>query len=149
MADDLQVSDLRRAEIDQAIALWQAANLTRPWNDPRADAELALSTPSSTILAGRIGEVVVATVMVGFDGHRGAVYYLGVDPARRRKGYGAAMMRAAEAWLSARGAPKLNLMVRADNTQVRTFYERLGYEFEDRLNLARRLGPAGSLASNK
>ncbi len=91
------------------------------------------------MLGLRDGGALVATVMVGDDGHRGWVYYLAVDPARQRGGLGRLMMAAAEDWLRARGCPKLNLMVRGDNTQARGFYARLGYDLNDVVTLAKRL----------
>lgn len=125
------VAELRPDEADAAVALWQACGLTRPWNDPHADLALALASPGSTILAGRVGDGLVATVMVGCDGHRGWVYYLAVDPELRQAGHGAAMMRAAEIWLREHGAPRLNLMVRTDNSAAVGFYAAIGYSPSD------------------
>lgn len=132
------VGDLTLDEIEAAVALWETCGLTRPWNDPRADARLALAGPTSTILAGRIEGRLVATAMVGADGHRGWVYYLGVAPDLREQRLGEAMMRAAEAWAIARGMPKLQLMVRADNAAAAAFYEAIGYKAEEVLVLSRR-----------
>ena len=87
-------------------------------------------------------ETVIASVMVGHDGHRGIVYYVATHPDFQRKGLGAAAMRAAEGWLTQRGVWKLNLLVRAENEAVRSFYEKLGYEVEPRLCMARKLIPA-------
>jgi ribosomal protein S18 acetylase RimI-like enzyme len=133
------VEVLTAADANDAVALWQAAGLTRPWNDPHADFNRALAVPTSAVLGLRDGGALVATVMVGDDGHRGWVYYLAVDPARQRGGLGRVMMAAAEDWLAKRGCPKLNLMVRGDNTQARGFYARLGYELNDVVTLAKRL----------
>jgi ribosomal protein S18 acetylase RimI-like enzyme len=108
--------------------LWAACGLTRPWNDPAKDIAFALAGPASDILVGSEDGRIIASVMVGHDGHRGAVYYLSADPARRGEGLGRMMMAAAENWLKARGVWKLNLMVRNENTGVLTFYEGLGYE---------------------
>lgn len=125
------VGELAPAEGEAAVALWRACGLTRPWNDPHDDLALALATPTSTILAGRIDGRLVATVMTGFDGHRGWVYYLAVAPDQQRAGHGAAMMRAAEDWLRDRGVPKLNLMVRGDNAAATGFYAAIGYDRSD------------------
>lgn len=127
---DLVIGDLRADEIEAAVALWREAGLTRPWNDPHTDARLALAGATSTILAGRLDGRLVATVMVGADGHRGWVYYLGVAVDCLRRGYGAAMMAAAEAWIVDHGMPKLQLMVRDDNAVAIGFYEALGYQVE-------------------
>ena len=124
---------------EAVVALWQAAGLTRPWNDPRADFDLALAGPASAILLARGGGVLCGAVMVGFDGHRGWVYYLGVDPARRGKGIGRQLMQASEQWLAARGCPKIQLMVRGGNGEARGFYAALGYEVQDVVTIGRRL----------
>ncbi len=106
-------------------------------NDPRADAALALRHAGSTILAARREAKLVATVMVGHDGHRGWVYYLAVAPAFRRQGVGAMLMRSAEQWCRARGVPKLQLMVRSENVEVASFYAALGYDKSDVVVLAK------------
>lgn len=121
------------------IALWQAAGLTRPWNDPAADFDLALAGPSSTVLLAREGAGLAGCVMVGCDGHRGWVYYLATDPARRGQGIGRALMAAAEDWLRARDCPKIQLMVRGDNAAAQGFYAALGYDVQDVVTLGRRL----------
>ena len=123
----LAISDIRDADIATVIALWQACGLTRPWNDPAADIALARRQPNSTILIGRADDAIVATVMVGYDGHRGWVYYVATDPDRRAKGYGRAIMSAAEDWLRAAGVPKLQLMVRRENAKAGAFYQSIGY----------------------
>ena len=132
MSRTLTITDLTPSEMEAAVALWEACGLTRPWNDPRADARMALAGETSTILAGRDAEGrLIATAMVGADGHRGWVYYLAVDPAARGRRHGLAMMRAAEAWVRARGMPKLQLMVRGNNAAAAGFYKAIGYTVED------------------
>ncbi|MGY2909335.1 GNAT family acetyltransferase [Bradyrhizobium sp. URHC0002] len=123
----LAIADIRDADVAAVIALWQACGLTRPWNDPTADIALARGRPNSTILIGRADDTIVATVMVGYDGHRGWVYYVATDPDRRAKGYGRAIMSAAEDWLRAAGIAKLQLMVRRDNAKAGAFYQSIGY----------------------
>ena len=132
------------SEIASVIALWQACDLTRPWNDPDKDIAFARTGPASDLLVMVDDETVIASVMVGHDGHRGIVYYVATHPDHQRKGLGAAAMRAAEGWLTQRGVWKLNLLVRAENEAVRSFYEKLGYEVEPRLCMARKLLPATS-----
>src|SRR5258706_14847675 len=124
----MMMRPLEAADIPALIALWEASGLTRPWNDPRADARLALDGPTSAILGSWDGGVLIGSIMVGFDGHRGWVYYLAVAPGHRRRGLGRALMEAAETWLRARGAPKLQLMVREGNDAALGFYEALGLE---------------------
>jgi len=110
------------------IALWDACGLTRAWNPPARDIAFALGGPSSTILIERGDATLSGSVMVGHDGHRGWVYYLAVAPDARRAGLGRALMAAAEAWLRARGVPKIQLMVRTGNEEVHAFYRALGFD---------------------
>jgi ribosomal protein S18 acetylase RimI-like enzyme len=131
-------------EVAGVIALWDTCGLTRPWNDPDKDIAFARSGPASDLLVMVDEKSVIASVMVGHDGHRGIVYYVATHPDFQRKGLGAAAMRAAESWLTQRGVWKLNLLVRAENQAVRSFYEKLGYEVEPRLCMARKLIPAPS-----
>ena len=131
-------------EVAGVIALWDTCGLTRPWNDPDKDIAFARSGPASDLLVMVDEKSVIASVMVGHDGHRGIVYYVATHPDFQRKGLGAAAMRAAESWLTQRGVWKLNLLVRAENEAVRSFYEKLGYEVEPRLCMARKLIPAPS-----
>ena len=131
------VSPIVDADIPVVIDLWQRCNLARPWNDSAADIALARRDENSDILIGRDGERIVASVLVGHDGHRGWVYYVAVDPDQQGKDFGRGIMAAAEDWLRARGIEKLMLLVRSDNTQVQKFYERLDYVEQDRVIYAK------------
>jgi ribosomal protein S18 acetylase RimI-like enzyme len=124
-------TELDARHIDAAVALWEQAGLARPWNDARADFARAVDGPASAVLGGFDGGDLVATAMVGHDGHRGWVYYLAVAPAARGNGHGTAMMAACEEWLRDRGVPKLNLMVRGTNAVAHGFYDALGYGDDD------------------
>lgn len=123
------------------IALWHAAGLTRPWNDPAADFARALAVDGAAVLVVRDENTILGSVMVGDDGHRGWVYYLAVAPDRRRQGLGRALMSAADAWLRARDCPKIQLMVRSGNAEALGFYAALGLERQDVVTLGRRLTP--------
>lgn len=123
----LTIGDMEDADEAQLVALWNASGVSRPWNDPARDIAFARKGPHSTVLVGVDGDRVVASAMVGEDGHRGWVYYVASAPERQGEGLGRAMMDAAEAWLLARGIWKIQLLVRADNARAHGFYERLGY----------------------
>lgn len=137
----LEIGTLTEADIPAAIALWGEAGLTRPWNDPDADARRALDAPAATIFAARGNGVLVGTVMTGHDSHRGWVYYLAVATTFQRQGIARQLMAAAEAWCTTAGMPRLNLMVRAANDPVLGFYARLGYRTSDVLVLQKDLPP--------
>jgi len=123
------------------IALWHACGLTRPWNDPKKDIARKRTEQPELFLVGEAGGRAVASAMMGFDGHRGWVYYLAVDPAQQRQGWGRALMARAEQLLIARGCPKLNLLVRRGNDSVLGFYDSLGYAQDEAVSLGKRLIP--------
>jgi ribosomal protein S18 acetylase RimI-like enzyme len=131
--------DIADADVDAVVALWQACGLTRAWNDPYKDIAFARSGSASTILVAEDAGRIVACVMVGHDGHRGMLYYVAVAPRLQGRGIGQRAVRAAEAWLQARGVWKVNLLVRAENAKVRGFYEKLGYEMNPVMCMARRI----------
>lgn len=135
----MEISTASESNMDSVIALWKACDLTRPWNGPAADFRSALATETSDILLTRKEGVLIASVMVGFDGHRGWVYYLAVAPEHRRDGLGRIMMQAAENWLKDRNAPKIQLMVREDNAQAIGFYKALGYETQPVVTIGKRI----------
>ena len=136
-ANELAIAPITEAETDTVVALWQRCDLTRPWNDAAGDIARARGQTNSDVLVGCLDNIVTATVMVGHDGHRGWVYYVAVDPDKRRGGYGRTMMRAAEDWLRQRGIEKIMLMVRPENDSVRGFYRASGYEEQPRVIFAR------------
>ena len=128
-----------RSDSQAVIALWEACGLTRPWNDPRADIERKLGEQPEGFLVGVADGELMASVMVGFDGHRGWVNYLAVAPRHRRQAHGRALLREAERLLLEKGCPKLNLQVRSSNREAIAFYERLGFIQDDVVGLGKRL----------
>ena len=138
----LTFREAQDVNLENVVNLWKTCELTRPWNDPYKDIQFAREGATSAVLIGILDGRIVASVMVGHDGHRGVVYYLAVDPAFRKRGYGKAAVAAAEAWLRERGVWKINLMVRTDNEAAGRFYERLGYEVNPVTSYGKRLdGP--------
>jgi ribosomal protein S18 acetylase RimI-like enzyme len=133
----LTITSIEDSDIPEVIRLWERCGSPRAWNDPAADIALARKESNSTILLGRHEGALMASVLVGHDGHRGWVYYVSVDPDHRFQGYGRDIMRAAEDWLRPRGITKLQLMVRPDNARVHAFYESLGYYDQKRVTFAK------------
>jgi ribosomal protein S18 acetylase RimI-like enzyme len=120
------------------VALWSEVFAgDPPRNEPRAVIRRKLDVQRELFFVGEFGGEVVGTVIAGFDGYRGWVYHLAVDPRFRRRGFGRELMRHAEASLKLIGCPKLNLQVRSTNVEVIAFYERLGYAIEERASLGK------------
>lgn len=138
-ASALSIRSYRTGDEAEVVSLWQRCKLTRPSNDPRRDIARKLAHDPSAFWVAETSGRVVGTAMVGYDGHRGWVNYLAVDPTQRRQGIGRALMEHAERCLLARGCAKLNLQLRDGNHQALAFYQRLGYVRDDVISLGKRL----------
>ena len=121
------------------ISLWERCGLIRPWNDPKKDIARKIAIDPDLFLIGLEGESIVGTIMVGYEGHRGWINYLAIDPDHRRKGFARQFMQAAERLLAERGCPKINLQVRSDNQYAVAFYQALGYQIDDVISFGKRL----------
>ena len=121
------------------VALWSDCGLVVPWNDPNKDIDRKLTKDRDLFLVAELGQRIVASVMGGYEGHRGWINYLAVCPQHQRQGLGRQMMAAIESALNDRGCPKINLQVRSSNQQVVDFYLALGYKMDDVVSLGKRL----------
>jgi ribosomal protein S18 acetylase RimI-like enzyme len=121
------------------INVWRESEISRPWNDPDKDIDRKVATdPEGFFVASAKGQI-IGTVMAGYDGHRGWIQYLAVDPSKQRSGVGKALLDAAIDLLKSRGCPKVNLQVRRSNTGVIRFYEKAGFVEDDVLSMGLRL----------
>ncbi|WP_102191912.1 GNAT family acetyltransferase [Microbacterium aurantiacum] len=141
-----RIRAFRPQDADGVVALWEEAGLTRPWNDPRLDIERKMSVQPELFLVAGVpasadtdAERIVGTVMAGYDGHRGWLYYLASADDHRGQGIGRSLVAEAERLLHAMGCPKVQLMVRDGNDDVLGFYDRLGYERFTVSNTGKRL----------
>lgn len=136
---DLVVRSFEPDDRASVVSLWERCDLTRPWNDPNHDIDRKLTNDPAGFLVGLCDGRVVASVMAGYDGHRGWINYLAVDPDRRGAGWGRAIMVAAEDRLAERGCPKVNLQIRTSNIAAVRFYESIGDTLDDVVSMGRRL----------
>ena len=127
------------SDLDDVIALWEVCGLTRPWNNPERDIFRKLAQRDQLFLLAVKDNQLIATVMGGYDGHRGWVNYLAVHPNFQRNGVATALVQQLEKRLIALGCPKLQLLIRKDNIDVQSFYEQLGYNEIEVICLGKRL----------
>ncbi|MGL9773752.1 MAG: GNAT family acetyltransferase [Sodalis sp. (in: enterobacteria)] len=135
----MEIRVFRHDDFEEVITLWERCDLLRPWNDPEMDIERKLNHDPDLFLVAEVAGEVVGSIMGGYDGHRGAAYYLGVHPDYRGHGIANALISRLEKKLIARGCPKINLMIRGDNDAVISMYEKLEYEMQDSVLLGKRL----------
>lgn len=135
----MRIRSFAPADTEQVVALWHAAGLTRPWNDPHEDIARKLRVQPELFLVGEEDGRVVGTAMAGYDGHRGWLYYFAVDPALQGGGRGSALLAEVERLLLELGCPKLNVQVREGNDALIDRYERWGYSADGAAGLGKRL----------
>ncbi|WP_219702956.1 GNAT family acetyltransferase [Marinomonas lutimaris] len=135
----MNIRPYEETDREAVIALWNQCSLVVPQNDPHKDIDRKLKVDADLFLVGVVNNDVVATVMGGYEGHRGWINYLAVSPDYQRKGYGQAMMKAVEALIITKGCPKINLQVRNTNQTVIAFYNAIGYGNDQVVSLGKRL----------
>ena len=136
----MQIRICQEEDEQAVIALWNLVLPdSAPHNDPAVAIRKKLAVDRDLFLVAVMEERVVGTVMGGYDGHRGWIYSVAVDPNHQRQGIGSAMLRHVEEALIERGCLKVNLQVRASNAAVIAFYAKLGYAVEERVSMGKRL----------
>lgn len=128
-------------DTDDVVSLWQACDLTRPWNNPHKDILRKTTLKDNLFLVATIDGELVGTVMGGYEGHRGWINYLAVSPAHRKRGLGRALMKSIEHRLLALDCPKINLQIRESNAPVIAFYEAIGFLDDKAKSYGKRLIP--------
>jgi ribosomal protein S18 acetylase RimI-like enzyme len=134
--------EIRAFEIEDepaVISLWRECELVRPWNDPHKDIRRKLAVNPELFLVGFLDGRIVASVMAGYEGHRGWLNYLAVAVEYRKRGLGQQIVAEAEQLLAKAGCPKVNLQVRTSNQGVIEFYRRVGYVMDDVASMGKRL----------
>jgi ribosomal protein S18 acetylase RimI-like enzyme len=121
-------------------ALWlQAFPDDPPWNAAEVAIPAKLAVQPELFLVAVDADLVVGSIIAGYDGHRGWLYSVAVLNSRCRQGVGTALVRTAEARLRLMGCRKINLQVRSTNAAAVEFYTRLGYLIEERTSMGKRV----------
>ncbi|MBT7951807.1 MAG: GNAT family acetyltransferase [Gammaproteobacteria bacterium] len=135
----MEIREFRQTDQEEVISLWKDCGLLVPSNDPLKDIQRKLKIAAELFLVGELSGSVVATVMGGYEGHRGWINYLAVSPEHQRTGYGRLIMESVESRIKAKGCPKINLQVRESNTDIIKFYQAIGYDQDIVVSLSKRL----------
>ena len=137
----MKIRAYRPGDEDGIIQLWTECGLVRSWNDPAKDIRRKLQVNPEWFLVGEDENGLIASCMVGYDGHRGWINYLAVRPDKRRQGFARLMVRHAESQLEKAGCPKINLQIRTSNKEAIRFYEKIGYATDEVISMGKRLIP--------
>jgi ribosomal protein S18 acetylase RimI-like enzyme len=138
--DTLEIRPFQPDDSNQVTELWNSCNLIRPWNDPEKDIARKLRVNPEWFLVANLGEEIVGSIMVGYEGHRGWINYLAVAAPFRCRGIGTQLMERAEKILRAVGCSKINLQVRVGNEpELSRFYVGLGFRLDQVVCYGKRL----------
>jgi len=135
----LLIRPFKEGDEEALVSLWNMCKLTVPWNNPYKDIARKLKVQAELFLVGYLEDKLIASVMAGYDGHRGYINYFAVHPEFQAKGYGKQLMYNVENGLRELGCPKINLQIREENDKVFTYYQKLGFVEEKRINMGKRL----------
>jgi ribosomal protein S18 acetylase RimI-like enzyme len=142
--DQLQIRPFERSDTSKLEELWGKVFVEDPpWNAPANMIANKLEVQPELLLVGMLDQVLVGAVMAGYDGVRGWIYHLAVAPEARRRGIATELVRTAETDLRKLGCSKVNLQIRASNSEGVAFYQKLGFIIEERVSMGRRLDGAG------
>ena len=133
------VRPYRTDDEESLVSLWQVCELTVPWNNPHKDIARKLQVQPELFLVGILDSHLIATVMGGYDGHRGWINYLAVHPDFQGNGYGQEIMNSVETGLREMGCPKINLQIRSGNDKIASFYQKLGFTSDHIVSMGKRL----------
>ena len=135
----LLIRPFKEGDEEALVSLWNMCKLTVPWNNPYKDIARKLKVQAELFLVGYLEDKLIVSVMAGYDGHRGWINYFAVHPDFQARGYGKQLMDNVENGLRELGCPKINLQIREENDKVFTYYQKLGFVEEKRINMGKRL----------
>ena len=128
------------AHRSQVLELWETVfAYEEAHNRPGLAIDKKLAVNDQLFFVAIVEDEVIGTLLAGYDGHRGWLYSVAVQPSHRNKGIGTALIGHAEQALTARGCLKINLQIGAGNEGVSGFYESLGYAVEPRVSMGKRI----------
>ena len=135
----LLIRPFKEGDEEALVSLWNMCKLTVPWNNPYKDIARKLKVQSDLFLMGYLEDKLIASIIAGYDGHRGWINYFAVHPDFQQRGYGKQLMDNVENKLRELGCPKINLQIREGNDKVFSYYQKLGFVEEKRINMGKRI----------
>ena len=138
---ELNIRTYQHTDMEDVIHIWKECGLIRSWNNPKLDIQRKVKTQKDLFFVAELSNKIIATAMFGYDGHRGSVYYLAIDPIHQNKGLGKLLMDNIEKKLKEIGCPKINIFIRSSNINVKNFYKSIFYDEQDCLTYGKRLIP--------
>lgn len=144
-ASGVQIRRYAPSDFREVRRLWRQGRLHASRSDRREALQRSLDRdPDLFLVAEERGEL-IGTILGRFDGRRGWLNRLAVDPRARSRGVGSALIREVERRLRQKGCDKVNLHVTRTNRAVCAFYEALGYRSYDLIFMEKWLRPRSAV----
>jgi ribosomal protein S18 acetylase RimI-like enzyme len=112
------------------IDLWKKAGIELSNSDSLEGIKHKLERDSDLFLVAEKDGRIVSAVMGSYDGRRGWVNHLAVDPQFQGNNVGTEIMVELEKRFKDVGCEKVNLLIEMDNSKVQGFYEKLGFNHD-------------------
>ena len=110
---------------ERVFELWKICGITLGSSDTREQVDRVLEYSSDLFFVGIEDNEIIAVVIGAFDGRRGYVHHLAVEPKLQNKGYGRLMMEELHKRFKEKKIHKVHLFVEVDNKGVIEFYKKV------------------------
>ena len=129
----MKIEEFKIKYYDRVVELWKKAGIGMGSSDTIDDVSRVLNKNPDLFLIGKEQEKVIAVVIGAFDGRRGYVHHLAVDPDYQHKGFGRTIMKALIEQFRKRNIHKVHLFIEKSNKRVVEFYNNLGWDVREDL----------------
>ncbi len=130
MADEIIIRECLYADIEQVLAMWQAAEATASSTDAGQYLRIAIDSSASYFILAESGGRIVGSLIGTFDGWRGEIYRMAVHPDFRRRGFARRLAAEAERWMAEKGAKRITALVEREHPWATGFWEAAGYDLD-------------------
>jgi len=129
----MKIEKFTMESYETVVNLWKKSGINVGSTDTRKEIERMLEHNPNLFLIGKDNDRLISVVMGGFDGRRGYVHHLAVDPDFQRRGYGRMIIDDLIEIFRKMGVHKIHLFIEQYNRDVVEFYRTLGWEIRDDL----------------
>jgi len=130
---NMNIEKFKMQHYHDIVELWRRAGIGVGSSDTKDEIAAVLKRNPELFLIGKEKEKVVAVIIGAFDGRRGYVHHLAVDPNYQKKGYGKAMINDLMERFRKKKVHKIHLFIEKLNKGVMDFYSKHGWEIRDDL----------------
>ena len=124
---NITIRAARPADCSGLLELWKRAGIRSNVTNEKTMLQVRLAKDRDLFLVAWHGPRMVGSLIAGWDGWRGSMARLAVDPAYRGNRIAQRLVERTEARLRKRGAKRIGALVFADNKLGQRFWRAAGY----------------------